>query len=317
MLDAGFRRHDEIMTVVTILNKLPHRSDQTVRIVASGAGGGNDVGARLIADGLAESLKRPVVVDNRARAGEYAAAKLVAKSRPDGRTLLLYGSGLWLAAAMRGKLPYDAVRDFSPITLAARSPNVLVVHKSVAANSVAELIVLGKARPAQIKCGYSVPGGSPHLAAQLFKVMAGLDISNVPYDSVAALFDDLLSGKIQMMFPNAPAARLHLKSTSLKALAVTSAVPSEQFPSLPTVEATLPGYVSEAVFAILAPAKTPASTVRRLHLAIARLLRKPEVKQQILATGLEVVASTPRQLAAAIKRDIHRMAKVFGDIRNR
>ena len=175
--------------------------------------------------------------------------------------------------------------------------------------------MLGRARPAQLKCGYSVPGGSPHLAAQLFKVMAGIGISNVAYDSVAALFTDLHSGKIQMMFPNAAAAKLHLKSSSLKALAVTSAGPSEQFPLLPTVESTLPGYSSEAVFAILAPARTPPGTIRRLRMAIARLLRKPDVKQQILTIGIEVVASTPGQLAATIKRDIHRMAKVFADIR--
>ena len=271
--------------------------------------------ARLIAEGLADSLQRPVIVEN--RSGKYAAAKFVAKSRTDGRTLLLYGSGLWLAPAMRGKVPYDAVRDFSPIMLAARSPNVLVVHNSVAANSVGELIALGRARPAKIKCGYSVPGGSPHQAAQLFKVMAGVGIPNVAYDSVAALFADLHIGKIQMMFPNAAAAKLHLKSGSLRALAVTSAGPSEQFPLLPTVQSTVPGYASEAVFAILAPARTPVGTIRRLHAAIARLLRNPQVKQQILALGIEVVASTPGQLAATIKQDIHRMAKVFGDIRNR
>jgi tripartite-type tricarboxylate transporter receptor subunit TctC len=160
-----------------------------------------------------------------------------------------------------------------------------------------------------------VPGGSPHLAAQLFKVMAGIGISNVAYESVAALFDDLLTGKIQMMFPNAAAAKLHLKSGSLKALAVTSTGPSEQFPLLPTVESTVPGYASEAVFAILAPARTPAHTIRKLHAAIARLLRQPEVKQQVLTAGIEVVGSTPGQLAATIKLDIHRMAKVFGDIR--
>ncbi len=211
-------------------------SAPAVRIVASGAGGGNDAVARLLARGLAQELKQPVVVEN--VVGKYAAAKRVAEAPPDGSTLLLYGSGLWFAPLLNDHVPYDVARDFSPVTLVARSPNVVLVHESVTANSVAELIASVREGKEKINCGYSVPGGSPHLAAELFRSMAGVPIATVACASVAALFADLHAGKLQMAIPNAAAAQRHLDSGSLKALAVTSATPSAQFPLLPTVEST-------------------------------------------------------------------------------
>jgi tripartite-type tricarboxylate transporter receptor subunit TctC len=287
-------------------------ADNCIRIVASGTGGGNDVVARLLAQGLAQSLRQPVTVEN--VPGKYAAAKRVATARPDGRTLLLYGSGLWLAPLMPGKVPYDAVRDYAPVMLAARTPNVLVVHNSVAADSVGELIRLARARPAALKCGYSVPGGSPHLAAQLFNLMAGTRIATVACDDVTSLFADLRSGRIQMMFPNAAAAKRLLESGDVRALAVTSASRSRLFPRLPTLASTVRGYVSEAVFAILAPAGTPVGIIRKLHAGIAKFLRTQYVREAFFSIGIEVVASTPGQLAATIKRDICRMAEVLADI---
>lgn len=235
-----------------------------LRMLTAEPGGGSDLIARVIAQGLSASLGQQVVVDN--RVGGVLIAELAAKAAPDGYTLLTYSSTIWLIPLMRAHTPYDPLRDYASITLVGNSPMVLVTHPSVAANSVKELIALAKAKPGELNFASGPSGAIPHLSAELFKFMAGIDIVHVPYKGVGAAVTDLIGGRTQMMMPNASAALPHIKSNRLRGLAVSSAQPSALAPGLPTMaQAGLPGYESVAIYAVFAPAKTPAAIVRRLN----------------------------------------------------
>ncbi len=280
-----------------------------IRIVTASAGGGTDFVTRLIAQGLTESLKQPVIVDN--RGGNVSlAADVVAKAPPDGHTLLLYAATLWVAPLL-GAAPYDPVRDFAPITLATEAPNMLVVHPSLTVKSVRELIALAKARPGMLNYGGSTVGSSTHLAVELFKAMAGVDIVRVPYKGQGPMFAALMAGEIQLTITSGAALLPHVKSGRMRALGVTSAHPSAMFPGLPTIAATVPGYESLTVFAVFAPAATAPAIVDQLQQEIARVLNKPDVKAKCFAAGNEVVASSPQELSSAIKADMARMGKLI------
>jgi tripartite-type tricarboxylate transporter receptor subunit TctC len=221
---------------------------------------------------------------------------------------------MWIVPFLQEGITYDPVRDFAPVTMVVRSPNVLVIHPSVAANSVKELIALAKAKPGVLNYGSSVAGGSPHLAAELFKAMAGINIVRVPYRGVAQAVTDLLAGQVQLMFPTAASGMPHAKAGKLRALAVTSAQPSATYPELPTVAASgLPGYELVAMQGMLAPARTPAAIVNRLQQEVARYLGRAEIKEKFLSTGSEAIGDTPAQFAATIKADMARMGKLIKD----
>jgi tripartite-type tricarboxylate transporter receptor subunit TctC len=285
--------------------------NKPIRLVTAEAGGGADFLARLIAQGLAGSFGQQVIVDNRGAASGVVAADTVAKAPPDGYTLLLYSGVVWTLPFMR-KVPYDPARDFSPITLAAISPNILVVNPAVPANSVTELIALAKDRPGQLSYGSSGIGVTPHLAAELFKAMAGVNIVHVPYKGQA--LNELIGGQVQLMFPNAASVAPHLKSGRLRPLAVTSAQPSKLFPDLPTMASSgLPGYESVVMFGTFAPAKTPAALVARLNQEIVQSLNKSDTREKLLAVGVETVGNSQEQFAAAIKTDMARWSKVIKD----
>jgi len=280
-----------------------------VRIVTAQAGGGTDFVSRIIAQGLTETLKQPVVVDN--RGGNVSiVADLVAKAAPDGHTLLVYAATFWVLPLMQA-VSYDPMRDFAPITLATSAPNMLVVHPSLPVNTVREFVVLAKARPGTLDYGGSTAGSSTHLAVELLKSMAGIDLVRVPYKGQGPMFTALMSGEIQLTITSGAALLPHVKAGRMRALAVTSAKPSNMFPGIPTIAATVPGYESETVFAVLAPAATPATVIKLLQRNIADILNRPDVKEKLFAAGNEVVASTPEYLASTMKADMVRLGKVI------
>jgi tripartite-type tricarboxylate transporter receptor subunit TctC len=285
-----------------------------IRMLAAEPGGGNDFAARLIAQGLSASMGQQVIVDNRGGGSGTIAAETVAKATPDGHTLLFYGSPFWLAPYLRERVSYDPISDFAPVSLAVNSPSVLVVHPSLAARSIQELIALAKAKPGTLNYGSGPSGGANHLAAELFKSMAGLNIVHVPYKGNAQALNDLFAGQVQLMFPTVTSVAPHLTSGKLRALGVTGAQPSALLPGVPTVAAEgLPGYEAAAIQGIFVPAKTPAAVVVALNEHVVKVLSNADVKQKFLNVGVETVGSTPAQFAARVKSEMSKMGKVIKD----
>ncbi len=285
--------------------------NKSIRIVTAQAGGGTNFVSRLVALGLTDTLKQPAIVDNRG-GNVSVAAEIVAKAPPDGHTLLVYAATFWVAPLLQS-VPYDPVRDFAPVTLATTAPNMLVVHPSLPVKSVKDLIALAKARPGTLNYGGSTSGSTTHLAVEMFKAMAGVEMVRVPYKGQGSMFTALMAGEVQLTITSGAALLPHVKAGKMRALAVTGARPSAMFPGFPTVAAMLPGYESETIFAVFAPAATPAAVINQLQQEISRALNKPEVKERCFAAGNEVVAGTPQQLAAVMKADIARMGKVIKD----
>ncbi len=280
-----------------------------VRIVTSGVGGSSDVVARLLAQGLTSSFGQQVLVDN--RASGVIPGQIVSKAAPDGYTLLL-AAGTFTVGPLLEKTPYDPIKDFAPITLAANAPNVLVVHPSLPVNSVRELIAYAKARPGVLNYSSGPPGSATQLASELFNYMAGTKIQGIPYSSGASRMSALMGGEVQLEFSTAGAVSAHIKSGKLRALAVTSAQPSALFPGLPTVAASgVPGYEAGLFTALFAPADTAAALILRLNQEVVRLLSNPELKERLAGAGLECVGSSPEQLGAAMKSEMARMGKVI------
>jgi tripartite-type tricarboxylate transporter receptor subunit TctC len=281
-----------------------------VRVLTSEAGGGSDFAARLMAQAIAPGLGQQIIVEN--RGGGMSAAEVASKSVADGYTLLSFGSTLWLLPLMRDGVRYDAVRDFAPVSQTMTSANIIVVHPSLPVKSVKDLIALARARPGQLNYGTSGTGGSNHLAGELFKAMAGVDIVQINYRGAAPAMAELIGGQLQVMFPTPNSASSLIKAGKLKALAIGSAEPSALFPGLPTVASSgLPGYESASLYGMLAPVGTPASIVQRLNQEMVRALRMPELKEKLLAAGIEPVGSSPEQFAATIKDEIVRWGKVI------
>lgn len=282
--------------------------NKPIRIVTSEPGGGNDIVARLLAEGLSSSLGQRVIVDNRG----IVAAEITARATPDGYTLLVYGANIWLMPYLRD-VPWDPIKDFAPVTVAVNLPNILVVHPSLPVKSVRELVVMAKARPGELNYAAGTIGVSPHLAAELFKAVAGVNIVRVPYKGGGPALSGLIGGETQLMFPNAGSAMPHIRSGRVRALAVSTAQPSALAPGLPTIASTVPGYEFGAVICVFAPGKTPAAIVGRLNREAVRVLNTPEVRDRLFSSGSEVVANTPQQFAAFIKSDMIKMGKVIKD----
>ena len=238
----------------------------------------------------------------------------MAKAPPDGYTLFLSGSNFWVEPLLQ-KVPYDPARDFSPIAGATTSPLVFVVHPSLPVKSVKELIALAKARPGALNYSSSVTGTSGHLAAELFKSMAGVDIVRIGYKSGGQSVIALVSGEVQVAFnPAGGTVMSQVKSGRLRALAVTSAQPSVLAPGLPTMAAAgLPGYESSAIQSVFAPAKTPEAIITRLNQEILRFLNAPETKERLINASVEAIGSTPEQLAATVKFEMAKWGKVIKD----
>lgn len=283
--------------------------DKPLRIVTAAPGGGIDFTARLLAQGLTERLKQQVIVDN--RGGTNIAPQTVAKGNPDGYTLLVHNNTVWISPLL-DNVPYDPDKELAPITLTSRSPNILVVHPSLCVNSVKELIARAKAAPGEINYASGPVGASNHLAAEVFKAMAGVDLTRIGYKGGGPALLDVLAGQVKVMFATTGSVAGHIKSGKLKALAVTSAEASPLVPGLPTIAAAgVPGYSSEAIYGLWAPSKTPAAILARLHQESLRVLQSPEMKERFLASGVETVGSTPEQFAAVIRAETTRLAQVI------
>lgn len=286
-----------------------------IRVVTAEAGGGNDLIARVMVRALNErgdGLGQQLIVENRGGAGGLIAVETVLRAAPDGYTLLFYASNIWIIPLLKKAAPYDVARDFAPITWAARSPSTLVVHPSLPVSSVKELIAIARAKPGQLNYGSGGSGASTHVAAELFKSMAKVNIVRVAYRGNAPAINDLMAGQVQVMFATAGTVAPHVGSRRLRALAVTSPEPTPLAPGLPTVaSAGLPGYESLSIYGAFAPSKVLPVIIQQLNREMVHALNRNDVKEQLLKAGVEAVGSTPQAYAAAIKADIARVGKVI------
>ncbi len=284
---------------------------KTIRIVTNEAGAGLDFSARLIAQGLAERLKQPVIVDNRGGAGGIIAGEIVAKAPPDGYTLIFFSNGLWTVPLLQ-KAPFDPQKDFAPVTLAVISPNILVVHPSLPVNSVQELLAFAKARPGELNYASGGKGAPTHLAAELFNTMAHVNLVHIPYKGSGPALNALLGGEAHLMFTVATGGLPHVKSGRLRALAVTSARPSALLPGLPTVAAAgVAEYEAVTMQALFAPARTPENIIQLLNQETLRVIQLPDVREKFFNAATEVVGSTPEQLRAAVAADMAKLDRVI------
>jgi tripartite-type tricarboxylate transporter receptor subunit TctC len=280
-----------------------------IRLLATEPGGGNDLVARLVAQGMEKLLGQRLIVENHPGRiiGEMAGA-----ASPDGYTLMV-ASSTFLFAQLFEKTKYDALADFAPVSMLARAPNILVVHPRLPVNTTEELVALAKRKPGELNYGSGGTGSAAHLAAEMFKQMAGVDIVRVNYKGTGPAINDLIGGQVQLVFAPAQAVTQHVGTGRLRALAVTSPRPSVLTPGLPTIAASgLAGYEMEVMYAIVAPANVAASIVDTLNTAAARYLSQDECKQRFLGIGLEAVHSSPDALGATMKAEIAKVAGLLG-----
>lgn len=281
-------------------------------VVPFPAAGTTDILAREVGQRLSVTLGQPVVIDNRPGAAGNIGADLVAKSAPDGYTLLMGTVGTHaINASLYAKMPYDHVKDFVPVILVAGVPNVLEVNPALPVNSVADLIKLAKAKPGQINFASSGSGTSIHLSGELFKTMAGVDMTHVPYKGSAPAITDLMGGQVQVMFDNLPSSLQQIKAGKLRAIAVTSAKRSPALPDVPTIaESGLPGFEASSWFGLVAPAGTPPAIIARINADVNQWLQSSEAKEKLLAQGAVPAGGTPEQFAAHIRAETEKWAKV-------
>lgn len=284
--------------------------NRPVRIVSSEPASTNDVVARLMAQGLTDSLGQQVIVDNRG----LRAIEVVAGAQPDGYTLLAYGSPIWVLPFLRKNVPWDPIKSFSPITWSTNSPNILVIHPSVPAKSIKELIALARAKPGALNYSTSSPGASAHLAGALFTSLTRLNIVPVGYKGTTSALNGVVVGETQMMFATAAAVAPHVTAGRLRALAVTSDKPTDLAPGLPTVAAAgVPGYEASLVLGVLAPAGTSPEIVERLNKEMVRYLREKTVKERLFRLGVDVMATTQAEFASKIRSEIEKWGKAIKD----
>ena len=282
-------------------------------IVPFPPGGGNDTIARLMGQKLAPTLGQQVLVDNRPGAAGAIGAELAAKAPPDGYTLFLAGvASHGINPNLRRKLPYDPVRDFNGVSLIASAPLLVVVHPSLPASSVKQLVALAKARPGAINYASNGTGGSSHLAGELFMMMTGTTMVHIPYKGLSLALTDLLSGQVQLMFSSAVAMLPQVKAGKLRAIAMTGAKRSQAIPDIPTVaEAGVSGYETGSWYGIVVPAKTPRPVIERLSREIATATRSAEISGRLVDEAVIPVGSTPDEFDAHIRNELARWAKVI------
>lgn len=274
-------------------------------IVAFSPGGSLDTTARLIAQKLTESTGQAVVVDNRVGAGGIIGSDLVAKAAADGYTLLMASASSPVHVALYPNGPHNFGRDFAPVTLAASNAYVLATHVGLQANSVKEVIALARAKPGQLNYGSSGVGGLPHLASELFKSLAGVNIAHIPYKGGAQALVDLIGGRLDFMFNSMPLLLPQVRAGKLKMIAVTTAQRAAATPDVPTIaESGVPGYDVNGWYGVVAPVRTPSPVIAKLNSEIVRILRTPGVRQQLKNEGGDAVGSSPEQFAAVIRADI-------------
>jgi tripartite-type tricarboxylate transporter receptor subunit TctC len=274
-------------------------------------GGATDAAARLVAVKMSEHWGQPVLVDNRAGAGGNVGSDMVAKSPADGYTLVMGVTGSHaINTSLYSKMPYDPVADFVAVSQVAVVPNVLVVHPSVPAKNLAELVALAKKEPGKLNYASLGNGTAAHLGMEMLKADAGVDITHVPYKGSAPAVSDLLAGQVQMMVDGLPSALPHIKAGKLRAIALTSLRRSPSLPDLPTIAETYPGFYADAWSGLFAPKGTPQPVVDKLSAEVQRILKLPDVREKLAALGAEPVGSTQAEFTAHVKREIDKWAKV-------
>ena len=279
-------------------------------VVPSSPGGGTDILARIVAQKLTENLGQQFVVENRPGAGQVIGIEAVARSPADGYTLLMAASAIVINEVMYSKPPYNTLRDFAPVTLGASLPNILVAHPALPVKSVRELIVLAKARPGQLNYSSAGSGTSPHLSMELFRIMAGITVTHIPYKGSGPATVDLVAGQVQLSMPNVLTALPQIKGRKLRALGVTSGRRATGLADIPAIAESVPGYEAIQWYGVLAPAGTPREIVNKLQSEIARVLVLPEVKDRLSADGADPVGNRPDEFAAYIKAEIAKWDKV-------
>lgn len=284
--------------------------NKPIRFLTTGIGGSTDFAARIIAQGLTDSAGWRVVVDN--RGSTIVASETASKAPDDGYTLLVTTDGHWRGPLLQ-KMPFDPVKDFAPITLTSRSPNILVVHPSLPVKSVKGLIALAKAKPGELNYGAGAIGASTHMASELFNLMAGVRIVHIRYKSTGPALNDLIAGQLQVMFATTGGVMPHVKTGRLRALAVSTLQPSALVPDLPTIADAggLPGYESASTAGVFAPAGTSDRIINQVNREILRVLDRPEVKERFFNQGVEVLGASPEQTAAFVKSDMATTARLI------
>lgn len=284
-------------------------------VVPSSPGGGTDITARIIAPKLGEHLGQQVIVENRAGAGTMIGGEFVARAAPDGYTLLMGISTLAINPAMYRKVPYDALKDFAPVSQVVTLPNILVTHPSLPVRSVKELIAFAKARPGEINFASAGVATNPHLSMELFISMTGLKMIHVPYKGSGQGVIDVLAGHVSVMAPSILTALGYVKSKRLRALGVTSAKRASGALDIPTIaEAGVPGYEAVQWFGVLAPAGTSREIIARLHREVVRTVQTPEVRQRLVNDGADPVGSSPQEFAAFLQSETTKWAKVAKEV---
>ena len=301
------------LTLAAALPALAEFPDRAIKIIVPyPPGGTSDLLARVVAPRLGERLKQTVVIENRAGAGGVIGSAVVAKSPADGYTLLLGTIATHgILPVLQKPAPYDAVKDFAPVTLLASTPNVLVANPSAPVRNLADLLALARAKPGSVNFGSTSLGGSPHMSGELLKTMAQIDIVHVPYKGGGPMLIDLMGGQIPVGFDNLPSSINHIRAGKIRALAVTTAKRWPGAPEIPTMaEAGVPGYEATAWFGLLAPANTPKPIVELLQRHVAAILRQPEVEKMLLEQGAEPVGNTPDEFARLIAAELQKWNKV-------
>jgi tripartite-type tricarboxylate transporter receptor subunit TctC len=294
----------------TLAQDYPNRPVKMV--VPFAAGGGSDLVARTVAQKLSEALGQPVIVENKPGAGGNIGTDQVAKAMPDGYTIVMGVFGpIAVNPSLFSNLPYDPVRDFAPITQAVTVTNMLAVHPGVPATTVRELIEYGRKNPGRLSSATGGTGTAGHMASELFKSMAKLDMMVIPYKGAAPAVNDVLGGQVSMTFEALLSTLPHVKAGKLRAIAVTTSTRSSLLPNVPTVaEAGLPGYEANNWYGFLAPAHTPRPIIERLHREIVKVLALPDVKDKLAGVGAEVVGNTPQEFEAVIRADVAKWKRI-------
>jgi tripartite-type tricarboxylate transporter receptor subunit TctC len=282
-------------------------------IVPFAPGGGLDISTRLIGQKLTEKWSQNIVVDSRPGAATIVGTEIASKATPDGYTLLMITTTFAINPGLYPKLPYDPVRDFTPVTQLNFQPNVVVVAPSFAGNSVKDLIALAKAKPGELTFATPGAGSAPHLAAEMFQRAAGISMIHVPYKGIPPAVTDVIGGRVTMLFTTTISAAPHVNAGKLRAVAITSAKRQSSMPGVPTVGESLPGYRAEAFQGMVVPARVPQAIVNKLSAEVARIVRLPDVAQRFQLDGAEPVGSTPKEFAAFLKAEMQKWSKVIKD----
>jgi len=285
--------------------------DRAVRVIVTfPAGGGTDIVARMVIQKLAERMGGSFVIDNRGGAGGTIGTELLAKAPADGYTIGVVSGSHTINPSLYKKLPFDSVRDFAQVAMLVTGPGLLVVHPSLPARTVHELIALARAQHGHLLYASAGNGTPPHLAAELFKLMTNTQIGHVPYKGNAQAMTDLIAGQTALSFPTIPSALPHVQTAKLRALGVTSAKRVSALPNIPAIAETVAGYDGSAWYGVMAPAGTPVAIVTRLHGELMAALRTPELKDKLVAQGLEPASYTPEEFSALIVAELAKWAKV-------